>query len=232
MERASCGSDSAAEAVLVLSAGGVGSARTEGSAGACCAGRRCAPDEALDTLIGWCGEESGGVASLRFLALAPALPLLLAVVERGGWPTACRIATLRPAVGGKPSGLYCVPASAYTYPAPPPVTAPPSMGRCCCLCDCCCGRGEESAGALNARRGELEYEGLGDRAAVGERWEAVANWARGLEWRNESRGDEAGEGELVRVVMLWRAALVGRIRYSKPEHGGNTFTAPAFAGER
>jgi hypothetical protein len=51
-------------------------------------------------------DDGGGEESFRFLVFTPLLP--------GGF-LPVPAASLDPAVGGRPSGLYCVPAS--TYPA-------------------------------------------------------------------------------------------------------------------
>lgn len=95
----------------------------------------------LVPLIG-SGEDSSleDCASFRLRTLLALLP--------GGRPFPAAMATLRPAVGGKPSGLYCVLAS--TYPAKLAATRPLST-KCCFGC---CGP-SAVVGALNARRGEL-----------------------------------------------------------------------------
>lgn len=87
-----------------------------------------APVEAPVLLIK-SGEESGDLDdSFRFLTpmplpLPPPPPLPL-VVEPGGFPTAA--ASFGPAVGGRPSGLYCVPVLTYA----PPTTGDALSGHC------------------------------------------------------------------------------------------------------
>lgn len=128
-----------------------GSDRGLGSSGSRCA--RCDAPVAAPVPLIKSGDELGDdEASFRFLT--PPLLLLLVVAEPGGFPTAA--ASFRPAVGGRPSGLYCVPVLTY---------APPAIGDALSgWWLWCCFVGWEVAvlGALKGRRGELANEARGE----------------------------------------------------------------------
>lgn len=172
-----------------------GSDRGSGSSGIRCV--PCgAPDEALAPLMG-SGDESGDVnVSLRFL------PLRAPTSEPGGFPTAT--ASLAPAVGGRPSGLYCVPVLTYA-----PAAADELLSNGICLSGCwgaallcaCVRRGEW----VEKARGECRVAAAGERALdAGPVYDA-----RGLGWWKGLRGE--CEGEEVRVDMK----LTGRQCSSK-----------------
>lgn len=124
------------------------------------------------------------------------------------------VAILRPAVGGRPSGLYCVPTS--TMRGAPDAAASRWTARGIS------GYFEAAAvGGALARRGELAV--LAALAEVEKvRGERAVTREEGVYWAEPRilkawRGEAAGEGELVKVDMEASAAGGSRCRTGKSE---------------